>query len=91
MAWERNVKAVEIDIQLTADNEIVVIHDYNTLRISGKKKVIKESSLKELKLLNAGFFKEGTWDNECIPKLYEVLATVPSDGKLIIEIKELNI
>jgi len=87
LAWERNVKAVEIDIQLTSDNEIVVIHDYNTLRISGKKKVIKSSSFKELKILNAGFFKVGTWDNEHIPKLSEVLATVPPGRKLIIEIK----
>ena len=87
LAWERNVKAVEIDIQLTSDNEIVVIHDYNTLRISGKKKTVRESSLKELKILNAGFFKEGNWDNERIPKLSEILATVPPDGKLIIEIK----
>ncbi len=87
MAWERKVKAVEIDIQLTKDNEIVVIHDKDTLRITGKKKVIKKSTLKELKLLNAGFHKEGDWDNERIPKLSEVLDTVPLDCKVIIEIK----
>jgi len=87
LAWERNVKAVEIDIQLTADNEIIVIHDKDTLRITGKKKIVEDSSLKELRLLNAGFHKEGNWDNELIPKLTEVLATVPVDGKLIIEIK----
>lgn len=87
LAWERKARAVEIDIQLTADNEIVVIHDKDTLRICGKKKIIKESSLKELRLLNAGFHKEGNWENELIPNLSEVLATVPVDGKLIIEIK----
>ncbi len=87
LAWERNVQAVEIDIQLTKDNEIVVIHDKDTLRISGTKKIIRKSSLKELKNLNTGFHKEGNWDNEHIPKLSEVLATVPPNGKLIIEIK----
>jgi len=30
LAWERGAKAVEIDIRLTADNEIVVIHDKDT-------------------------------------------------------------
>ncbi len=38
LAWERKVKAVEVDIHLTYDNEIVVIHDYNTLRVAGVKK-----------------------------------------------------
>ena len=87
LAWEQNVKAVEIDIQLTADNEVVVIHDYDTLRVFGKKKFIKKTTLRELKLLNAGYFKGGNWNNEQIPKLSEVLNTVPIDGKLIIEIK----
>lgn len=87
MAWKKNVKAVEIDIQLTKDNQIVVIHDKDTLRISGKKKIIKKSLLKELKLLNVGFHKEGIWDHEQIPTLSEVLDTIPYNGKLIIEIK----
>jgi len=87
LAWQRGAKAVEIDIRLTADNEIVVIHDKDTLRITGEKNVIENTPLKELKLLNAGFHKEGNWNNEQIPTLNEVLETVPSDGKLIIEIK----
>jgi glycerophosphoryl diester phosphodiesterase len=33
LAWKRKVQAVEIDVQLTNDNEIVVIHDKDTLRI----------------------------------------------------------
>jgi len=87
LAWERGAKAVEIDIRLTADNEIVAIHDKDTLRITGEKKVIARTSIKELKLLNAGFHKEGNWNNERIPTLGEILETVPSNGKLIIEIK----
>lgn len=87
LAWKRKAKSVEIDIQLTNDNEIVVIHDYDTLRISGKKKTINNSSLKELKLLDAGLYKGEEWRNERIPTLNEVFKTVPSLGKLIIEIK----
>ena len=87
LAWERMAKSVEIDIQLTKDNEIVVIHDYDTLRISGKKKIIKKSSLEELKLLDAGTHKNKEWKNVRIPTLNEVLKTVPVDSRLIIEIK----
>ena len=87
LAWERKAKSVEIDIQLTNDNEIVVIHDYDTLRISGEKKLIKNSSLEELKCLDAGSHKGNRWKGEPIPKLNEVLDTVPAHGRLIIEIK----
>lgn len=87
LAWKNKVKSVEIDIHLTYDNEIVVIHDYDTLRVSGIKKVIRKTSLRELKHLDVGSYKGLKWKNERIPNLQEVLQTVPLDGKLIIEIK----
>ena len=87
LAWKRNVKAVEIDIRLTRDNEIVVIHDSNTQRVSGIKKTIKNTTLDELKLLDIGSYKGQQWKDERIPTLKEVLNTIPHDGKLIIEIK----
>lgn len=87
LAWGRKAKAVEVDIHLTNDNEIVVIHDFDTLRISGTKKVIKNSTLAELRLLDFGSFKDAKWNKERIPTLIEVLKTVPTDGKLVIEIK----
>ncbi len=86
-AWENNVECVEIDIHFSKDNEIVVIHDYDTLRMSGTKKVIKRTPLQELKLLNMGSYKNFNLLNEHIPTLREVIETVPSEGKLIIEIK----
>jgi glycerophosphoryl diester phosphodiesterase len=87
LAWKRNIKSVEIDIHLTKDNEIVAIHDYDTLRVSGIKKLVRESSLYELKCLDAGSFKGTEWTGETIPTLNEVLETIPENGKLIIEIK----
>jgi glycerophosphoryl diester phosphodiesterase len=87
LAWKRNIKSVEIDIHLTKDNEIVVIHDYDTLRVSGVKKLIRESSLNELQHLDVGLFKGNEWIGEKIPTLKEVLETIPENGKLVIEIK----
>lgn len=87
LAWERNIKAVEIDIRLTADNQIVVIHDKNTFRVSGKWLNVSKSTLKKLKTLDVGSSKNKNWKGEKIPSLLEVLDTVPQDGRLIIEIK----
>jgi glycerophosphoryl diester phosphodiesterase len=45
MAWHKGAEAVEIDIQLTTDNEIVVIHDSNTKRVGNKNLKIAASTL----------------------------------------------
>lgn len=87
LAWQRGAKAVEVDVHLTADNEICVIHDKNTLRTTGKKRVVSKSGIEELQKLDAGSWKGEVWAGERIPALKEVLATVPSHGKLIVEIK----
>jgi len=90
LAWQNGVSAVEIDVHLTLDNEIVVIHDKNTQRTGNCKKTIATSTLKELKTIDVGLFKGKQWQNEPIPTLSEVFQTIPHNGKLIIEIKTGN-
>ena len=87
LAWENGAKAVEVDIQLTLDNEIVVIHDNNTKRVGNFNRHISKTLLKDLKKVDVGLFKDKRWKEEHIPTLLEVLQTIPSDSKLIIEIK----
>ena len=86
-AWDKGAKCVEVDIHLTKDNHIVVIHDYDTLRVSGEMKIIKESNFDEIKRLKIISEKGGKQYCEHIPLLQEVLQTVPLHGKIIIEIK----
>lgn len=87
LAWQRGIKAVEIDVHLTADDEICVIHDKDTLRTTGKKLIVRESTKEELQKLDAGSWKGQKWAGEKIPTLKEALASVPEHGKLVIEIK----
>jgi len=87
LAWLRNADAVEIDIHLTKDNEIVVIHDSNTKRTSGVSSVVKSRSLEELKKLDVGSSKEEKWANERIPALQEVLKIIPPEKFIFIEVK----
>ena len=90
LAWERGAEAVEIDIHLSKDNQVVVIHDPNTKRVGAKNKKVKQQTLTELKELNVGTWKNEKYKDEKIPTLKEVLATIPSENKLIIEIKSSN-
>ena len=86
-AWKKNDDAVEIDIHLTADDKIVVIHDSTTGRTGNVNLKIKKSLCDDLKKVDVGKFKDPKWKGEKIPLLSEVLQTIPSNGKLIVEIK----
>ena len=44
--------AVEFDAQETVEGEIVIIHDFDTLRTAGTEGIVKQMTLKELKKLN---------------------------------------
>lgn len=48
-AGNKSYYGIECDIHKTKDGKYVVIHDDDTLRVSGIKKIIKESTLSELK------------------------------------------
>jgi len=87
LAWEKGVKEVEIDIHLTADNEIVVIHDNHTGRVGDAKYIIAKSFLQELKGVDIGRIKAPAYAGERIPTLMEVIKTIPWDRILMIEIK----
>lgn len=88
LAWEHGTDACELDLHLTADGEIVAIHDKDTRRTTGAAKVVKESSLAELRALDAGSWKAARYAGERIPTLAECLATLPEGRKrFFLEIK----
>jgi len=87
LAWEQQADAVEIDVHLSSDNQIVVIHDFDTKRTCGKKYVIKETPYATLKALDAGSWKDEKYKGEPIPTLSEVVSTIPNGKKLVVEIK----
>lgn len=88
LAWESGTDACELDLYLTADQQIVALHDADTKRTTGVSKLVKESSLADLRPLDAGSWKAPTYKGEPIPTLAESLATLP-EGKqrFFLEIK----
>ena len=73
--------AIEFDIHLLKDNEIVVYHDDNLKRLTGINKDLKDltyDDIKDIKLLNT---------NQTIPKLSEVLKLINGKVPIIIELK----
>ncbi len=87
LAWQQNADAVEVDVHLSADHQIVVIHDYDTERTAGKKFVISETPMDSLRALEVGSFKAEEYKGEPIPILDEIVETVPEGKTLFVEIK----
>ncbi len=89
LAWELGADAVEIDVHLSKDTRVMVIHDGDTKRTcSGKKNLnIEKSPSMLLRDLDAGIWKGEEFKGEKIPYLPEIIETVPEGKTLIVEIK----
>ncbi|MEX0742205.1 MAG: glycerophosphodiester phosphodiesterase [Phycisphaeraceae bacterium] len=87
LAWERGADAVEGDFYLTADGQIVCIHDRTTARTTDRDLIVAETPLAELQTLDAGTWKGEQWAGERLPTLAEALATVPEGKQFFIELK----
>jgi glycerophosphoryl diester phosphodiesterase len=86
--WAEGADAVEIDVHLTRDGEVVVIHDATLLRTTGRDARVDELTLAEIRKLDAGIWKGAAWRGAQVPALAEVLATVPEGKQLVIELKD---
>jgi glycerophosphoryl diester phosphodiesterase len=86
LGW-RQADACELDIYLSKDGQIVVLHDATTKRTAGVDKAVAQQTLEELKALDAGSWKGPKFAGEKIPTLKEVLELLPEKKRLFIEIK----
>ena len=88
LAREVGADGIELDVQLTKDGEIVVIHDETLERTTGAPGWVKDYTLDEIKALNASMGNE-TYPDEKIPTLDEVFDLLDDTQMLVnIELKE---
>ena len=83
-AFENAIKhnlPIELDVHLTSDNELVVCHDEDLKRTTGKEGIIEHLTLKEIKdnyrLLDGGE----------VPTFLEVLDLVKEQVPMVVELK----
>lgn len=88
LAWEKGTDACELDLYLSGDGRVVVIHDASTLRTAGVDLKVASTSTADLQSLDAGSWKSPAYVNERIPTLAQALETMPRDrGRFFLEIK----
>ncbi|HHY78926.1 MAG TPA: glycerophosphodiester phosphodiesterase [Thermoanaerobacter sp.] len=87
-ALEMGADGIELDVQLTKDGQLVVIHDERVDRTTDGIGFVKDFTLKELKRLDAGIKFDKKFAGERIPTLNEVFELIGHKNFIInIEIK----
>jgi glycerophosphoryl diester phosphodiesterase len=79
---------VELDLQMSRDGQIVVIHDEDLSRTAGVLGRVGEKNLQELKRLDVGGWYHRSFEGERIPTLGEVLSESHGKVRLDLELKE---
>ncbi len=86
-ALEYNVDIIELDVQLSKDGEVVVIHDPKVDRTTNGSGYVGDLSAEKIKSLDAGSWMGAGYAGERIPLLDEVLEWAKDSTRLAIEIK----
>ena len=87
LAWEQGADAIELDVWLSKDGQLVVYHDADTKRFDGTERKISDLTWEEMQRLDVGEWKGAQFKNERIPTLESVLAKVPPGRRAVLEIK----
>ena len=87
-ALELGAEGIELDVHMTADGEIVVIHDHTIDRTSNGRGMIKDLTLEEIRKFDFGSWFDESFKGTTIPTLRDVLELLRDwDGLLNIEVK----
>lgn len=88
-ALEAGADIVELDVQLTRDREVVVLHDPTVDRTTNGQGAVAELTLQELRALSAGYpaVFGASFSGERVPTLAEALHFLRGRARVVIEIK----
>ena len=78
---------IEIDVQETADGEVVVIHDSDFMKLAGVNLRVWEATMEQLAEIDIGSWFATEFAGERVPTLADVLAEVKGRSRVIVELK----
>ncbi len=78
LAIQQKADAIELDVKLSVDGEVIVIHDEKVDRTTDGNGTVSKLDLATIKSLDAGRYFDITFSGERIPTLNEVLEIIGS-------------
>ncbi|PJF39879.1 MAG: glycerophosphodiester phosphodiesterase [Chloroflexi bacterium] len=91
LAAEQGADGIELDVHLTTDGEIVIVHDFTVDASTDGEGCVAEMSLAQLKALDAGSWFDDRFTGTRIPTLDDVFAAVGEKLYINIEIKSASL
>jgi glycerophosphoryl diester phosphodiesterase len=86
-AIEDKTDWVEIDVQETADGEVVVIHDSDFMKLAGKQLKIWNATLAQMGNIDIGSWFDTSFSQQRVPTLKQVLEVARGKANVVIELK----
>lgn len=87
-AVELGADGVELDVQLTRDGALVVLHDETVDRTTNGRGLLRDLGFEEVRRLDAGSWFKSSFAGERVPTLTEALAVLPAGALVDVEMKE---
>jgi glycerophosphoryl diester phosphodiesterase len=86
-AIESGADYAEMDVQLTKDGQVVLLHDRDLKRVAGDSRRVDELTFDEVRKLDVGSWFDPAFSGERVPTLAEVIALCRGKIRLNIELK----
>ena len=86
-ALEDRADWIEVDVQETADGEVVVAHDSDFMKQAGVPLKVWEATMQDLAQIDIGSWFDPAYAEARVPTLRAVLEAVRGRGRVIIELK----
>lgn len=90
-AVQLGADGIELDVQLSKDGEVVVIHDFRLETTTDGEGLVRDKTLADLRELDAGEWFDPSFPGQRIPTLQEVIDAVGHHLLLNIELKTMDV
>jgi glycerophosphoryl diester phosphodiesterase len=87
LALEQGADGIELDVHLSADEHPVVIHDFTLERTTDGAGPVSDRSVRELKRLDAGGWRDRRFRGQRVQTLQEVLERFRNRARFWVELK----
>ena len=87
MAIEDKADWVEIDVQETADDVVIIAHDSDFMKLAGVPLKVWDATMEDVAEIDIGSWFDPEFAGERAPTLHDVLSAAKGKSKVIIELK----
>ena len=87
LAAEQHTDFIELDVQESADGQVLVVHDSDLMKVGGNPTKIWDGSAAILRSVDIGTSKDPRYSTERVPTLAEALAACKGRCRVIVELK----